>query len=62
MPLQKEASQKGVRLRLERGRDTARRSCMDGKTGPGRELGTEGKPSRSRSRNRGSSSLMPTPG
>lgn len=55
----KEPSQKRVRLRPEEGRDTAGRSCMDGRTGHGRELGAQGKPSRSCSRTRGSSSLMP---
>lgn len=55
----KEPSQKVVRLRLERGRDMAGRSFLDGRTGHGRELGAQGKPSRACSRTRGSSSLMP---
>lgn len=57
---QKEASHTGERLRPERGSDTAERSCMGGSTGPGRELGTQRRLSRSHSW--ALSSLMPPSG
>lgn len=57
---QKEASRKGVRLWPERVRDTAERSCVGRRTGPGRELGAQGKLNRSHSW--ALSSLMPPSG